>query len=180
LIRPAIIALAMARWRSEPEPSAHAWHPAMGTGMSDTSDRWTGATVTGAAGIHQILPCQYFDRSGGHRMVGEQRLMLAMLADAINVFQQGVLARSTRKRLLYVDAERWIMAERASLNAFSFATVCDALGIEPVVLRRRLIAWKHRMRRERECAHPAPHLRLKITPRERRMRPRRKRDPRSL
>jgi hypothetical protein len=152
----------------------------MEIGMSETSDRRATVSGTAAIGLHQILPCQFFDRSGGNRMGGEQRLMLAMLADAINVYQQGVLARSARKRLLYVDAERWIMAARPRLPAFSFETVCEALEIEPCALRRQLLAWKHRMRRERECAHPAPHLRLKITPRESRMRPHRKRQPRLI
>jgi hypothetical protein len=116
-------------------------------------------------GLHQILPCQYYDTSGGHRLSGEQRLMLALLADAINVYQQGVLSRSTRKRLLYVDSERWIMAGARAGHAFSFETVCDALGINPAVLRRRMVAWKHRVRGD-EASRVAPHLRLKITPRE--------------
>src|SRR5579864_2006306 len=98
-------------------------------------------------GLNQILPSQYYDVSGGHRLTGEQRLMLALLADAINVYQQGVLSRNTRKRLLFIDAERWIMGASKSRHAFSFDTVCDALGINCVVLRR------------------TPHLRLKITPR---------------
>src|SRR6266849_8492886 len=80
-------------------------------------------------GLNQILPSQYFDLSGGHRLTGEQRLMLALLADAINVYQQGVMSRSTRKRMLFIDAERWIMCASNSSHAFSFDTVCDALGI---------------------------------------------------
>ncbi len=123
-------------------------------------------------GLHQILPCQYFDLSGGHRLTAEQRLMLALLADAINVFQQGLLSRATRKRLLYVDAERWIMAAKpVAAHAFSFDTVCDALGICPIVLRRRLLTWKHRMSRVAET-RPARHLRLKITPRAQQSEPR--------
>lgn len=125
-------------------------------------------------GLNQILPCQYFDVSGGHRLTGEQRLMLALLADAINVYQQGVLSRCTRKRLLYVDAERWIMAGPANHHAFSFDTVCDALGINPVVLRRRMLTWKHSRCRDLE-PRATPHLRLKITPRTKHMHHRRRR-----
>ena len=74
-------------------------------------------------GLHQILPSQYFDVSGGHRLTAEQRLMLALLADAINVYQQGAVSRATRKRLLYIDAERWIMmAAQPGPHAFSFDT----------------------------------------------------------
>ena len=115
-------------------------------------------------GLNQILPSQYYDVSGGHRLTGEQRLMLALLADAINVYQQGVLSRNTRKRLLFIDAERWIMASQPNAHAFSFSTVCDALGINASTLRRRLLAWKHATRVDIE-PRVAPHMRLKITPR---------------
>ncbi len=104
--------------------------PAMSTGTSDL-----------------ILPCQYYDVSGGHRLSGEQRLMLALLTDAINVYQKGAHARLTRARRLYVDAERWIMRDAPGSNALSFTTVCDALGIDAGLLRRRIIGWKHAVQR---------------------------------
>ena len=130
--------------------------------------------VENFVGLHQILPSQYFDVSGGHRLTAEQRLMLALLADAINVFQQGAVSRATRKRLLYIDAERWIMmAAQPGPHAFSFDTVCEALGINAAVLRRRLISWKHSVCRQFETRAATPHLRLKITPRARHLTQRR-------
>jgi hypothetical protein len=138
--------------------------PVMSFGARGSADSVAEAMV----GLHQIMPCQYFDLSAGHRLTGEQRLMLALLADAINVYQQGVLSRSTRKRLLYVDAERWIMAGDRANHAFSFETVCDALEINPSVLRRRMVVWKHTANRTAEV-RATPHLRLKITPRTKRM-----------
>jgi hypothetical protein len=131
------------------------------------------AIMENVVGLHQILPSQYFDVSAGHRLTAEQRLMLALLADAINVFQQGATSRATRKRLLYIDAERWIMmTAKTAPHAFSFDTVCDALSINPTVLRRRLILWKHDVCREVET-RGTPHLRLKITPRARHLSQRR-------
>jgi hypothetical protein len=131
------------------------------------------AIMENVVGLHQILPSQYFDVSGGHRLTAEQRLMLALLADAINVFQQGAVSRATRKRLLYIDAERWIMMSGSTApHAFSFDTVCDALGINAGVLRRRLILWKHNVCRDIE-SYATPHLRLKITPRSRHLSQRR-------
>jgi len=127
------------------------------------------AILDGVIGLHQILPSQYYDFSGGHRLTGEQRLMLALLADAINVYQQGAASRSTRKRMLYVDAERWILADGPSRHAFSFETVCECLSINPAVLRRRMIAWKHETRRGVTLPEPTRHLRLKITPRPKSM-----------
>ena len=126
-----------------------------------------------AVGLNQILPSQYFDLSGGHRLTGEQRLMLALLADAINVYQQGVMSRSTRKRMLYVDAERWIMAGPRNQHAFSFEEVCDALEINAGVLRRRMVLWKHKVSRH-VGPRATPHLRLKITPRDKHLSHRRR------
>ena len=113
-----------------------------------------------------ILPCQYCDVSGGYGLSSEQRLMLALLTDALNVYQKGALSRLTRLRRLYIDAERWILADRADCIAFSFTTVCDALGINSELLRRRIINWKHTVRGQQRD-HSSSRLRLKITPQER-------------
>ena len=123
------------------------------------------APVTQDAGSELILPCQYCDVSSGYGLSGEQRLMLALLTDALNVYQKGALSRLTRPRRLYVDAERWILAERAESNTFSFTTVCDSLGINSELLRRRIIDWKHTVSRNR--GNSSSRLRLRITPRER-------------
>ncbi|MGH8014111.1 MAG: hypothetical protein ACREQ4_16595 [Candidatus Binataceae bacterium] len=119
-------------------------------------------------GADLILPCQYYDLSGGHRLSGEQRLMLALLTDAINVYQKGVLSRVARARRLYVDAERWIMAERENANSLSFVTVCEALGINATLLKRRIIAWKHAVSHQREDHPQATGTHLRITSRPRR------------
>ena len=143
--------------------------------MSEGFQLSSDTAVERFVGLNQILPSQYFDVSGGHRLTGEQRLMLALLADAINVYQQGVLSRNTRKRLLFIDAERWITASAKCRHAFSFDTVCDALGINPSLLRRRMMAWKHELRRNLQTRAATPHLRLKITPRNKHLSQRRRR-----
>lgn len=131
----------------------------------------------GIAGPDLILPCQYYDLSGGHRLTPEQRLMLALLTDAINVYQKGVLSRLTNARRLYVDAEQWIMADPRDCTALSFGTVCEALGINAELLRRRIIEWKHAVSRQR-AEHPGtPGLHLKITPHLRHSSHRRGRPP---
>jgi hypothetical protein len=123
-------------------------------------------------GAYQILPSQYFDTGSG-ALSGEQRLMAALLADAINVYRKGVLSRSARPRLLYLDAERWITGHGKTRHAFSFETVCDALGIDPGVLRRKMIEWKHSTRHAN--ADASTPLRLKFTARQQRMSARRSR-----
>ena len=102
------------------------------------------ATETGGSDL--ILPCQYYDISGGHSLTGEQRLMLALLTDAINVYQKGALSRASRARRLYVDAEQWIMNDRPGARGLTFSTVCEALGIHAPRLRRRLLDWKYSLR----------------------------------
>jgi hypothetical protein len=104
--------------------------------------------------------------SGGYSLSGEQRLMLALLADALNVYQKGAVSRLTRMRRLYVDAERWILSERDDGDALSFNTVCDALGINPALLRRRIVDWKHTVSRQRG-GDSSSRMRLQITPHER-------------
>lgn len=129
---------------------------------------------------YQILPSQYFDLARTSRLSGEQRLMAALLADAINVFRKGVLSWSTRQRLLYLDAERWITARGTSRHAFSFEMACDALGLDATGLRQRMIAWKHSLRRDNREPAARP-LRLKFTPRPQPLsqcRPRSSRPPR--
>jgi hypothetical protein len=127
--------------------------------------------------VYQILPSQYFEMSGARSLSGEQRLMAALLADAINVFRKGVLSRSARPRLLFIDAERWINGQATSRHAFSFETVCDALGLDPALVRRKMVQWKHSVNRNNgETARP---LRLKFTPRHQRLSQRRTRSPRS-
>ncbi len=116
-----------------------------------------------------ILPCQYYDVSGGHRLSGEQRLMLALLTDAINVYQKGAHARLTPARRLYVDAERWIMRDTPGANALSFTIVCEALGIDAGLLRRRVIGWKHAVQRRRRIeSSGASEMQIRARPRGRR------------
>ncbi|MGH7878566.1 MAG: hypothetical protein ACREQD_03645, partial [Candidatus Binataceae bacterium] len=59
-----------------------------------------GPTIEGGGDL--ILPCQYHDLSGGHLLTGEQRLMLALLIDAINVYQRGAMTTAARARRLYI------------------------------------------------------------------------------
>ncbi len=125
------------------------------------------ATETGGSDL--ILPCQYYDVSGGHSLSGEQRLMLALLTDAINVYQKGVLSRRTQARRLYVDAERWILADNDSCGWLSFATVCEALGIHVGLVRKRIITWKHAVHRQCENHPKSLRTHLRVNPQANRM-----------
>jgi hypothetical protein len=84
-----------------------------------------------------ILPCQFFGAMGGGGLCAEQRLMLAVLVDAINILQGWNRVGSARKRRAFAEAGQWVTT-RGRGYPFSFDSVCDALGIDPDMLRERL------------------------------------------
>lgn len=123
-----------------------------------------------------ILPCQYHDLGGDRELIGEQRLMLALLTDAINVYQRGAMSSASHAYRLFVDADRWIMSDHNNEEALSFEMVCDALSINASQLRRRLIDWKHTVRRQFD-AQLSARVHLRIMRRERHSSHRRGRPP---
>ena len=84
-----------------------------------------------------ILPSQFFGAMGGGGLCSEQRLMLAVLVDAINILQGWNRLGSVRKRRAFAEASQWIIT-RGTHHPFAFDSVCDALGIDPSMLRGRL------------------------------------------
>jgi len=84
-----------------------------------------------------ILPSQFFGAMGGGGLCSEQRLMLAVLVDAINILQGWNRLGSVRKRRAFAEASQWIIT-RGTHHPFAFDSVCDALGIDPAMLRGRL------------------------------------------
>jgi hypothetical protein len=79
--------------------------------------------------------CQRKERFGP-----EERLLFAVLEDAISCYQTYMLARKPEERVLFVDAERWIFDD--GVEFISFYNICDTLKIDPAYLRRGLLAWK--------------------------------------
>jgi hypothetical protein len=84
-----------------------------------------------------ILPSQYFGSIGSVGLSGEQRLMLAVLVDAINVLQSWKGTGSAHKRRNFAEAAQWVNT-RGTSHPFSFDCVCDALDIDSELLRSRL------------------------------------------
>jgi hypothetical protein len=72
---------------------------------------------------------------------GEERLMLAVLESAVEDFQKYVLARRPSKKKLFQQAEEWFL-EKDSDELFSFASVCETLGLHPEPIRKGLMVWK--------------------------------------
>jgi hypothetical protein len=72
---------------------------------------------------------------------GEEKLMLAVLADAIDHFQKYALAKDERRRKLFQEAEEWFL-EKGDDQLFSFEYICATLQLHPDYIRRGLLAWK--------------------------------------
>jgi hypothetical protein len=87
--------------------------------------------------VDVILPAQYFGALGSVGLSSEQRLMLAVLIDAINVLHGWRRMGSARKRQAFAEAAQWVNT-RGTDHPFSFDSVCDVLEIDSDVLRARL------------------------------------------
>jgi|SRR5271170_6519474 hypothetical protein len=86
-----------------------------------------------------ILKSQFFDTLGKRTLTSEQRLMLAVLADAINLVQDGYRSISPRRRASFTEAKNWIFQSGVRCP-LSFENVCDALSIDAEALRWRVAA----------------------------------------
>jgi hypothetical protein len=91
-----------------------------------------------------VLPSQFFtgvqiDAS----LQPEKRLMLAVLEEAVGTFQKYSLASGRRARRLLGDVEEWF-ASNDTVWPFAFASICQALGLEPEYIRTGLRRWRDR------------------------------------
>jgi len=71
----------------------------------------------------------------------EQRLLLAMMEDAVHCFQTYLFAQKPHQRQLFADAEAWINSTDADWF-FSFENICELLGLQAAALRDALKKWK--------------------------------------
>jgi hypothetical protein len=84
-------------------------------------------------------------RLAGSIVRGEQRLMLAVLENAILAYQKHVFSVGRRGRKLFRETESWILSgDRRS--PFAFESICDALDLDPGYVRTGIMTW-----RERQC-----------------------------
>src|SRR6266481_8851900 len=81
----------------------------------------------------------------------EERLMLAVLINAVQCFQTYVLAQNHWDEKLFREAEDWIF-KKHSHWLFSFENICETFGLDPDYLRRGLLHWKEARRRAARLA----------------------------
>lgn len=90
-----------------------------------------------------LLTARYLETLRTRALEPEQRLMLAILEDAVHCFQKYISAGDRRRKGLFRDAEEWIMEEDDDW-VFSFDNVCHALGLNPAYLRQGLLRWRRK------------------------------------
>src|SRR5882724_6903216 len=83
-----------------------------------------------------ILPSQFYESVGAQTFSSEQRLMLAVLADAINLLRS-TDSSNLRRRNFSNEAWSWVFGKGLT-SSLSFDHICDALGVNAESLRRRL------------------------------------------
>ena len=87
-----------------------------------------------------VLPVQFRCRTA---VRAEERLMLAILGDALAGFQKYAFARDTRGRRLFREADNWIHC-RDREWPFSFENICDILKIDAAYVRGQRERWSGR------------------------------------
>ncbi len=89
-----------------------------------------------------LAPAQYLSTLRRNPCLApEKQLMLAVLENGITCFQENLMARSSREKSLFREAEDWILDD-ASDGLYSFQNICEVLGLSPDYVRRGLLHWK--------------------------------------
>ncbi len=101
------------------------------------------------------LSAQYFDNLRRKTLFEpEKRLMLAILEDGIHSYQDNLTASHGKRERDFDEAAAWIV-DADSDWVFSFANVCDALGLSPEYLRQGLLRWKEK---NDKATRPSRHV----------------------
>jgi hypothetical protein len=93
-----------------------------------------------------MLASQFFDRLRRRsEYVGERRLMIAVLEDAIDVYRKQAAAKDGHGRNLFNETEEWFEAHDHSW-LYGFENICDVLDLDAEYIRRGLHGVKARAR----------------------------------
>jgi hypothetical protein len=98
-----------------------------------------------------ILPAQFFSRRWcDKRMEPFRRLALAVLVDAVHVFQTNAEASHHSRRREFNEAREWLFGPPGH-GPFDFENVCFLLDVDPLQLRRWLARWRAMKRAGTPC-----------------------------
>jgi hypothetical protein len=98
----------------------------------------------GSFGPADPIVIEQFFTNGTHG--GEERLMLAVLQDAVECFQKHALAQYAWEKKLFQEAQDWILDKNTDWS-FSFENICETLKLNPDYIRRGLMVWKEAKRK---------------------------------
>ena len=82
-----------------------------------------------------VLPSQHF--GSRRKQAPEQRLMIAVLQDALDCLQKHRFAKDPHGRRLFQEAQQWFLADETDWP-YSFERICGALGLDTDAVRQRL------------------------------------------
>lgn len=99
------------------------------------ANRSLAAIQSGMLQPDSVLPSQYFGSS--RKATPEQRLMIAVLQDAIDCVAKHRHATDYRGHRLFAETAQWILAEETDWP-FSFASICAVLDIDADAVRGAL------------------------------------------
>jgi hypothetical protein len=82
-----------------------------------------------------MLPSQYFGTV--RKLTPEQRLMIAVLDDAIDCLEKYRLSSDRESRQLFDEAEQWLLASETNWP-YSFRFICSFLNLDAGAVLRNL------------------------------------------
>jgi hypothetical protein len=88
-----------------------------------------------------LMPSQVSSRSSLDAFAPEQRLLLAVLAEAVASLRRNAGAHGPGGRRRFAETVAWFASD-ATDSPFTFASICDALGLEAAYLRSGLGRWQ--------------------------------------
>ncbi|HAC79644.1 MAG: hypothetical protein P8K76_11955 [Candidatus Binatia bacterium] len=73
----------------------------------------------------------------------EIRLMLAVMEDAVATFQRYLKEPSRGNEREYQETRAWLESEDLEWP-YSFSNLCEALGMDPQLVREKMLSWETR------------------------------------
>lgn len=119
----------------------------------------TGVLDEAGGGDDTLLPAQFWTQTGDPRSEPEKRLMVAVVEEAMAVILNGAGSSCEERSSAVREARLWFASDDRG-GLFTFASICDVLGLEPARIRQALAAWerrKHGFRRPRLQAGRGRH-----------------------
>src|SRR5262249_30429917 len=106
-----------------------------------SGSRYDGDTIIELV-TERIMPSQFDDlRRNSDAIPPEGRLMLAVLEDAVYVYQRTCRQQDARSRRLFRATDEWSASEEAT-SPFSSHTIWEVFGLDPDYRRAGLERWR--------------------------------------